>query len=220
MTVMSVRSSQVSMSNVYPTLLALPVARWFNRYGHTKIVKEFGAPPTAAQLGGGGAGASPMGGGYMAGPMPGPPPNGYAQQPQARAQYTMPPNQQMGGGQGFYGQAFGGDVGSGGMQQHQQATYHAPPQPPRPSSLSAPGAPSSGGVPLPTPGGYAQSRAGGGSAPKPQQQQQQQPRPPPPSFPPAADSFAGGGGGGGGYGGAFNPTTTVVAADSTSSAVL
>lgn len=178
----------------------------FDRYGHTKIVKEFGAPPTAAQLGG--AGPPMMGAGHMGGslPMPGAPPNaGYAQQ--ARPQYGAPPphQQQAGGGQTHFSQPFGGGgggggMGAGGMQQQnfgqqQQSfgqappggAYNAPP-PPRPSNVSGPGAPTSGGMALPVPGGQARSPAGGGFAP------------PPPQFPPA--------------------TTTVVAADSTSSAVL
>lgn len=199
---------------VYPSCPRPPVPPSFHRYGHTKIVKEFGAPPTAAQLGGAGPpqmGTAGAGGVYMAGPsmsLPGPPPNnsGYAQQqPQPRPQYGMMPQQQQqapGGGQGHYGQPFGAPPPPAAPQGYHQAS--------RPSNVGVSGAPSSGGggAPLPTPGGYAYpppaAGAGGGGA---------GPSPPPPAG-------GGRGVGAGGYGGAFNPTTTVVAADSTSSAVL
>lgn len=168
-----------------------------SRYGHTKIVKEFGAPPTAAQLGG--AGPPPMGAGHMGGPLPmpgAPPNNGYSQQAHARPQYAVPPHQhqQVGGAPRNFGQPFGGGgggTGGGGMQQQAFGQQQLYAQAPRGAAYHTPppaGAPSSGGVALPTPSGYAPPPAAAGFAP------------PPPQHTPA--------------------TTTVVAADSNSNAVL
>lgn len=182
------------------------------RYGHTKIVRDMGAPPTAAQLGGPqrgpgvgsapyGVGAPPMGS-RMAGQPPAGPPNngGY---PPAQA----PPLQYAYSPAGHYGQLFGGGGGVGVQQgfgqqpfgqpppgTHQQIPMQAHPSPPSILNSSAPGE-----------GSYTHPHAAGGSAP------------PPPAFPPAGH---GTGSGGGGFS-IFNPTTDkVVAADSNSNAVL
>lgn len=199
-------------------------ARWIRRYGHTKIVRDMGAPPTAAQLGGppgppgGGAsypppmrGPPPM---AMAGPPPmvGPPPmagqssDGYAPA-QARSQYASPQA-------GYYGQPYGG---SGAMQTSFGQQPFAQPPPPAANQQSAmpayPRPPSNmnGGVgegrgSLPSPGGYAYTPPGMGSAALPSTA--------------SPENESRGGGAGGGYH-VFNPSTDrVVAADSTSNAVL
>eukprot|EP00904_Undaria_pinnatifida_P011487 jgi/Undpi1/7469/HiC_scaffold_22.g09942.m1 len=167
------------------------------RYGHTKIVRDMGAPPTAAQLGGtqgppvGGASyPSPMGGPPpMA--MPGPPPmagqhsgEGYAQ-PQARSQYALPQA-------GYYSQQYGG---AGGMQQSYGQQPFGQQQPPpggnqhsampaysRPPPNMNGGVGGDGRSALPPPGGYAYTPSGMGHAA---------------AASPAPDNESRGGGGGG-----------------------
>lgn len=217
------------------------------RYGHTKIVRDMGAPPTAAQLGGPrappggitsyGVGAPPIGGPPMGGPPMGGPPmggppmagssnNGYAPH-QTHSQYATP----QAGPYGQYGQSFGGSGGGGGVRHNfgQQPFGQPPPQeqhqqqiaPPRPAAYHQ-----SASQTYPVPHSNLNSSTPGGSVnPLPTPGRYPYPptgagfAPPRASLPPA-ENYSEGRNGGGGYS-VFNPATDrVVAADSTSSAVL
>lgn len=167
-----------------------------NRYGHTKIQRDVGAPPTAAQLG-----APPVGGPPMARPSN----NGFGIGAAPPTPYTMPPPV-------YYGQPYGGSVGgqaSAGVQPFGQT-------PPRPTAVAA--APGVTGGQHANPGKSLSPRAGS-MLPMPSAYSSR-----PSAFSHAGNVSVGverGRNDGGGSYTVFNPTTDkVVSADSKSSAVL